>query len=240
MKPFKDFYILTEGGKFRKSSKLIHKLDLPMFSVFLESKDGDYGDDFTWSDVSEAFKMAKRRIDKMGFPSMHVNVVFKDYPEDESHVGGKAHGNPESSPKYKKLKSISLSKKFLYGLDNNYSMTMKRLIPTIVHEWAHIWMFNNGQAFRNAIKQYHEALVMSNVDNIKSATSGMDRLKQLSDMVNFTGAYGLTDPDEAWATAIQGFFKLHPYHRQRILELMQERSPRELPNMRMQQHLKSE
>ena len=237
MKTFKD-YMIGEGV-FRKSSKLIHKMDVSMFSIFLEKEQGDFGDDFLWSDVAEAFKMAKKRINKMGFPSMHVNVVFKNYSEDESHVGGKAHGNPEASPKYKKLKSISLSKKFLYGLDNNYNVTMKKLIPTIVHEWAHIWMFNNGEAFRNAIKQYHEALIMSNVDKVKGATNGIERLQQLSDMVNFTGAYGLTDPDEAWATALQKFFQLHPYHRQRILELMQVREPRKLPNMRMQRHLQN-
>jgi hypothetical protein len=235
MIPFKQY---LEEGKFRDSPKLIHKLDVPMFSIFLEQRQGDYGDDFTWGDISEAFKMAKKRINKMGLPSMHVNVVFKDYPEDESHVGGKAHGNPEASPKYKKLKSISLSKKFLYGLDNNYNVTMNKLIPTIVHEWSHIWMFNNGKAFRNAIKQYHEALIMSNVDKVKGATSGIERLQQLSDMVNFTGSYGLTDPDEAWATALQKFFQLHSYHRQRILELMQVRGPREIPNSRMQKHLK--
>ena len=237
MKTFKDYMI--QEGVFRKSTKLMHKMDVPMFSIFLEKEQGDFGDDFLWSDVAEAFKMAKKRINKMGFPSMHVNVVFKDYPEKESHVGGKAHGNPEASPKYKKLKSISLSKKFLYGLDNNYKATMRKLISTIVHEWAHVWMFNNGEAFRNAIKQYHEALIMSNVDKVKGVTSGMLRLQQLSDMVNFTGAYGLTDPDEAWATALQTFSKLHPYHRQRILELMQVREPRELPNMRMQRHLQN-
>jgi len=333
-----------EEGRFRESPKLIHKLDVPMFSIFLDSWDADNSDETTWGDVSEAFKIAKKKINKMGFPSMHTNVVFKDYGPKELTTLGKAHGNPESSPKHKKLKSISLSKKLLHGLENNYSVIMNKLILTIVHEWAHVWMFNNGKEFRNAVKQYHEALTQSNIDKIPYKYEDPDRIfqtfynrlysqtqntytkkqniklvniqnnvenilldvlndfgmyalaidseiikkyantigkivynnltipneipkqiealnlekvfgdivknetqrrimkrddvrKQLSDLVNFTGAYGLKDPDETWATALEKFNALHPYHRQRIFELMQVRGPREIPNSRMQKHL---
>lgn len=54
----------------------------------------------------------------------------------------------------------------------------------------------------------------------------------LNDLVKFTGEYGLTNPDEVWATAIQKFKVLEPYHKKRILSLMQSREPRELPNRR--------
>lgn len=349
MTPFKQY--LNEG-KFRDSLSLDHLADVPMFSIFKDK--GIEIDDVTLHDVMEAFKLAKKRINKMGFSSMHVNAVFRTYdPVKERNVLGMAQGNPEAGRSFKKLKSISLSSKHLKQLDTNYAIAFKKLVNTIVHEWGHIWMFNNGRTFRNAVKQYHEALVHSNIDKInldygdpikvmkgiydhliyttlpnlskrpkklaivqdnvqnilldKLEAFGkyawaidMDLIKryanrigtilvhdannpskayrqlralnmekvfgdeirkqaqyvalkkdpnvrqQLSDMVNFTGAYGLSNPDETWATALESFFKLDPYHRKRIFELMQTRPEPRLdsmgrlqPNARIQKHIKA-
>jgi hypothetical protein len=330
--------------------------DYPMFSVFIskdimENMDRDRF--MNYNKKKEVFKLAfeiaRKRITHMGFPSMHVNVVFRHTPD----AYGLAHGGPDASRTYRrKSKSISLNQKFIDYISNpteeNLRYSFGTLVDTIVHEWAHIWMFNNGKAFRDAIKDYHEALTHSNIDKISSnyvnsetprrvfkrfynvlyktivddymkkqsielkeiqidvrnilihnlndfgkyaltinlevikkysdviagivynnlqtpnkiptqvenlnlekvfgdiieqetQSSVMKRedvRKQLSDMVRFTGSYGLTNPDEAWATAIQKFNVLHPYHRKRILELMQVRGPRETPNKRMQKHKK--
>lgn len=237
--------IISEG-KFRDSSKIIHIMNLPMFSIFVDSKNNDIiPDDDMWELVADAFKTAKQRIDKIGFPSMHVNAVFLQYPTKEFHVGGKAYGNPESPPKHKKLKHISLSTRFLDMLQTNYNGGYNLLVKTIVHEWAHIWMFNKGESFRNAMKQYYDALISSNentidLTSIETKDTARKQLarKLISDLINFTGSYGLTNPDEAWATAIEKFESLHPYHRKRIFELMQTNEPRQLPNKRLQKHIK--
>lgn len=345
MKTFKDFYILNEG-RFRDSNKLTHIMDVPMFSIFTEPKYGEYiNSSEINSNLKTALEVAKTRIQKMGFPSMHVNVVFQDTPG----AFGVASGNPEA--RKHSLRHIDMNRRFLdhllfanhRGLDK---YNPDQMISTLVHEWGHIWMYNNGQKFRNAVKQYHEALTHSNIDKVphryedpirifqdfynrlgyqiqnnylkkqnvkliniqdnietflldvlnafgmyalaidrgvikkysniigeivfnnlqtpheilkqireldlekvfgnivkqetqRSLLKKTDICKQLSDMVNFTGAYGLKNPDETWATAIQKFGTLDPYHRKRILELMQVRGPREAPNKRMQKHLKS-
>lgn len=222
MIPFKQY---LEEGKFRASPKLIHKFDLPMFSVFVESKYGDHYGERVWENISRAFKLARNKIGAIGFPSMHVNVVFRTFPVGNFSMG-MAHGNPSDSPKRKKLKHISLNTKLLRILSTDESPDLINDIrDIIIHEWAHIWMFNNGAAFRTAVSQYHEALVMSNLDKLPTGIDRTDSrvLQQLSDMVEFTGGYGLKSPDEAWATAIDGFESLPSYHRQRILRLMQTR-----------------
>jgi len=340
MLSFKE-YILTEGGKFRKSQKLIHKMDLPMFSLFLDKsvpKDYNLGFDYYQDTIRDCFSDARTQIQKMGFPSMHTNVVFKDMDiaagnrAAGSFVAGLAHGNPTAQKDYKQLKSIGLNYLFVKGLGKNPEKYIPKLTETIVHEWGHIWMFNNGKAFRNAITQYHEALVHSNVDKlpydyfkedpnkvfnkftdilmsmfstivqspnqnidyktiinktlrnyidklgnlsividaktindisaqisnifekgietqnydyVKSSISNLDMSRlfgndikhtiqsglvkkpdvreKLSKLIQFTGAYGLSDPDETWAALLQYFSTLHPYHKQRIFQLMQVR-----------------
>ena len=347
-----NYYMLNEG-KFRESPNILKLGDYPMFSVFMDSHSERLHERITNYSNNEtifkkAFEIARHDITKMGLPSMHVNVVFRYTPR----AFGIAHGIPDSSRTYRrKSKSISLSVRFIDNLSNPIIETLhysfSTLVSTIVHEWAHIWMFNNGEAFRNAIKQYHEALVHSNIDKIpydygntqeifskfynfisdhldglrsiyekkpsrltlsdisrrvkygltdafnayryasqvdtdfidqyvdrisdyiyhnitrmdiiipyikslnlekvfenkiKNETQNIivkreDILEQLSDMINFTGAYGLTTPDEAWATALEKFNILHPYHKKRIRELMQINEPRKKPNSRMQRHI---
>lgn len=229
-------------GKFRASPKLIHKFDVPMFSIFVESKYGDHYDADIWKDITHSFKLAKNKISSIGFPAMHVNAVFRTFPVGNLSMGS-AHGNPTDSPKRKTLKYISLNAKLLNMVSNNDNPhILMDIADVIVHEWAHIWMFNNGVAFRDAVARYHEALVMSNRDKLPNGSNDKTdarTLQQLSDMVDFTGGYGLKSPDETWATAIDGFLSLAPYHRQRILSLMQIRGGRSIPNKRGQKYLKA-
>jgi hypothetical protein len=330
-----------EEGRFRDSKKLVHVMDVPMFSIFIEkSAVNRFNNPMVKKFVKDVFDIARTEIQHMGFPSMHVNVLFKHTPD----AYGLAHGNPEK--KGNKVKSISLSYRFLEYLNGETNRdpkyTSTQLWKTIVHEWAHIWMFNNGQAFRKAVADYHEALTHSNIDKIpynyvdptrafnffyqflimkafrnpdphklytivyeklldtlqelgmyamavdtdiiKRYSNNVSKLilqhsnekhhiglieaiknlngpklfgnivkqetqsslmrnsqvrKQLSDLVNFTGAYGMSNPDETWATALEKFNTLHPYHRKRIFELMQVKEPRDVPNSRMKKHKKA-
>jgi hypothetical protein len=348
---FKDYYTINEG-RFKHSPKVVHVMDLPMFSIFLEKQDSKELSEtlhYVSDQVIDAFQLSKKRIDKMGFPSMHVNVLFKDTSEvsvsnsgETGKVGGYATGNPKADKHYKKVKSIAINKDYLGLLETDFTgRIIIELIKVIVHEWAHIWMFNNGKAFRDAIIQYREAMVYSNIDKIpypyydkepkeiftkfrkylmslyyhiknnppqnlegmistslkryvsklgmKSVMIDPWQIRKITDelmsvfesdlsyeevenfiekmnmdkffgntikdtiqpqlikrkevrdklakMAKFTRAYGLLDEDETWATAVEEFFTLDPYHRKRILELMQVKGQRELPNRRMQKHL---
>lgn len=340
-------YILKEG-KFKDSDKINKLADYPMFSVYIDSEMSEsnyYTRLFLLHQdmVEQCFSDARTRIQKMGFPSMHSNVVFKDtnksVGQDASKfVAGLAHGNPEADKYHKSLKSIGINYQFLKGLVVRPEKYAPKLTETLIHEWAHLWMFNNGKAFRDAVKQYHEALLHSNIDQIpykyfdkdpkeifkrynnyllslfstiSQSKQNMDYRKvinkslrtyinkignlsiiidlsridyiadiigkifeaglrinnydyvrdsinnldmsrlfgndikhtiqsglvrrtdvkeKLAKLVKFTGAYGLTDPDETWAALLQYFDTLEPYHKKRIFELMQVREPRELPN----------
>jgi len=342
-------YIIREG-KLKDSKKVLKLGDYPMFTVFIAKGDNISERLMAYKEnedyYSKAFELARERITRLGLPSMHVNVVFKDTPD----AYGLAHGNPDT--KTSVVRSVSLSVRFIdFGSRpsmDNIKYSFSALVDTIVHEWAHMWMFNNGKAFRDAIKQYHEALVYSNIDKIpynygdterifttfykdiailfktykfnlkenpqymslKSVRKDMQRIfldtlneygmyalavdkdvlnpyidkisdivyhnvgknpksvfkyieglnlekvfegqikqetqrsiskrsdirKQLSDMIRFTGAYGMTNPDEAWATAIEKFKILDPYHKKRIRELMRVKGSRNLPNRRIKKY----
>lgn len=350
---FKD-YILREG-KFKDSDKINKLADYPMFSVYLDLDLGIGGANYytklflvNQDIVEQCFSDARTRIQKMGFPSMHANVVFKNMNKSVGQdatrfVAGLAHGNPEADKHYKSLKSIGLNYQFLKGVVMRPEKYAPKLTETLIHEWAHVWMFNNGKAFRNAVKSYHEALLHSNIDKLpykyfdkdpkeifkrynnyllslfstiqktpmdykkvinKSLRTYINKIgnlsiiidlsridyiadiiakifeaglnandynyvrdsinnldmsrlfgneikhtiqsglvkrsdvkEKLAKLIKFTGAYGLTDPDETWAALLQYFDTLEPYHKKKIFELMQVREPRETPNKRMQKHL---
>lgn len=339
-------YIIREG-KFKDSNKIIKLGDYPMFTVYIKKGDNISSDIMSYKKyekfMKEVFTISRDEIYKMGFSKMHSNVLFDETPGDY----GKAQGRTDTKIGSKKLKTILLNKKFLRtDLSGRTGYNWDQLVPTIVHEWAHLWMFNNGKEFRDAVKQYHEALVHSNIDKIPLNTANpfttmqlfYDRVlhqiqnqyikkqnikisniqdnihnilldvlgkfgnwaylidneiikkysntigkiiynslndpysigpqikalnlekvfgdivkygtqdqisknesvrKKLSDMVKYTGAYGLKNPDETWATALEKFQELDPYHRKRIFELMQINEPRQLPNKRMQKHNKA-
>lgn len=179
MKSFKEFYILNEGGRFRDSKILKHEKDYPMFSVFTDKTDPNFEQSTQAIEdkallLQNAFWGAKKDINKIGFPSMHANVVFKTVKDSRA---GEAHGSSDHNTKKpkdredrRKLRHIVISQKFLTNLEANY----QQLVDTIVHEWSHLWMFDHGLEFRRAMDQYHEALINSNLDKIKPDTSALD------------------------------------------------------------------
>ena len=229
---------MLNEGVFRKSQELQHLMDVPMFSIFLKRDLGGHANMFASmmeNDIKKAFSEARTRIQKLGFPSMHSNVVFKnlnrasDLRVRKTRTLGGAHGNPKhkSIGGKNKLKSMELNSDFLFSLDEPDQYEL--LVDTIVHEWAHLWMFNNRREFRNAVMEYYNNLYFSQEDLLSQKATNKDYIKfildpkikqELANYVKWINAYGMGSDDEVWATAIAGFEKLHPFHKRKIMELM--------------------
>lgn len=145
---FKEYFLLREA-KFSQSKKVIPVIKLPMFSVFLFKDDVDKVGDV--NELKEKMRIAcaeaRKIITKMGFPSMHSNILIRDLSMEKNYIsGGGVAGQAHRKGKYM---SVSLDQ-----INNpNY------LIKTIVHEWAHLWMFNNSKGFKNAVKEYYKELL---------------------------------------------------------------------------------
>lgn len=246
MNSFKQFY---NEGVIGDRSDNVKIADWPMFTVYygLDSwhdegyklfKRREYGDR-----LYKLFAAARRHLTKLGFPSMHVNVIISNIKNNTTFGGvaaGSAFGNPAASRKNSRYMRINkeIVGGALYSGDTNLAKTVVRVI---VHEWAHLWMFNQGKAFRDAVTQYWEALYYSNIDNTPTSNKykdiGMPEslrghvhdmiksdqkvLAELAKLLKHPDWYGLTSPDETWAVAIEKFFDLHPYQQKRILEIMQ-------------------
>jgi hypothetical protein len=178
---FFDTYIndaVLSEARFRQSKKVKHIADLPMFSLFIDNDilDNENADKLSDSDVQSAFKEARNKISKMGFPAMHANVVFKDLSKEVNQntgggVGGEAH---------RKGKYMSIGIKYIS--DPEY------FVKVIIHEWAHLWMFNNSKGFKKAVKEYYNDILNSNKPKLQYAETELpyeDRslvFKQLQDI----------------------------------------------------------
>ncbi len=231
-------YLLVEGGVFRSSQKLVHMVDLPMFSLFYDKGLGGTFNMFASTmddELKNIFQQARTRIQKMGFPSMHSNVVFKNLNKAsemrirKTRTVGTAHGNP----KYKRksidsegkapLRYMELDADFIYDLDN--PSEYERLISAIVHEWAHLWMFQNTKSFRQAVMDFYNELYQQHSPGAKPIKFILDKQtkESVANLVNWTKSYGMGSDDETWATALETFMDLPDNHRKRIMQLMQVR-----------------
>lgn len=229
-------YLLIEGGTFRSSQKNIHMMDLPMFSLFYDKTLGGTFNMFASTmdnELSNIFQQARARIQKMGFPSMHANVVFKNLNKAaemrfrKTRTVGTAHGNPKHKRKSKEdegkasLRYMELDADFIYDLDN--PSEYERLISVIVHEWAHLWMFQNTKTFRNAVMEFYNQLYQQYSPDAKPIKFILDKQtkENVAKLVNWTKSYGMGSDDELWATALETFIDLPPQHKKTIIGLMQ-------------------
>jgi hypothetical protein len=229
-------YILNEGGLFRSSLKNIHMIDLPMFSLFYDKTLGGTFNMFASTmddELRNIFQQARTRIQKMGFPSMHVNVVFKNLNKAaemrvrKTRTVGIAHGNPKYRKKFKEdggktsLRYMELDADFIYDLDD--PSEYERLISAIVHEWAHLWMFQNTKTFRSAVMTFYNDLYKQYDPSTNSIKFILDKQTKdnVAKLVNWTKGYGMGSDDELWATALETFMDLPIQHRKSILNLMQ-------------------
>lgn len=128
--------------KFRKSNKYIHLADLPMFSIYIDKElSQEKLEEFKKSNHVNEFTKARNTIHKIGFPSMHANVVITDLSKDVNPItGGGVAGWASSWKRYMQLDPLQV------------------VDSVIVHEWAHLWMDNNGKEFINAVQVFYSYL----------------------------------------------------------------------------------
>jgi len=150
MLSFNQFYYLEES-RFRDRKNQIHLVDVPMFSVFIE-KDLAQAD----SDKLKSYKnilkrvcaQARNEIHKLGFSSMHANILIRDLSSDVNiNTGGGVAAYAHRKGKY-----MSLSNRMINFKNEGH------LVNMIVHEWAHLWMFNNSKSFKSAVREYYDLL----------------------------------------------------------------------------------
>lgn len=228
---FKQFYTLNEN-QFRNAREgrglrgLQHVFDLPMFSIFIQRARGMSRQSLMSNKVKsillQAFKEARNRIGKLGFPSMHANVIITEYHPD---IPATVLGDATPKGKYMRIRSDLLRKAYMTG-------DVDKLVQMIVHEWGHLWMFNNSKAFKKGVKDYFNMLrdftseVVGDeyMEGELSGLSGDRKNKAMAgitaDTVDWPWAYGMTDPDELWATATQLFKRLPMQHKQKVVELI--------------------
>lgn len=75
---------------------------------------------------------------------MHANVVFKNITEDNWVAGGKSGGFAYRNGKYM---VVSI----------NFLNDQSTLTYVLVHEWAHLWMFNNSKQFKSAVMDFYKS-----------------------------------------------------------------------------------
>lgn len=94
-------------------------------------------------ELKNKFSKAKDQINDIGFSSAHANVLINDI--DAAGMASYS-GNIILNIKY---------------MNNPY------IIPTIVHEWAHLYMFNKSAQFKNAVKTLYKDILTKSKDKFK-------------------------------------------------------------------------
>ena len=259
MKPFSNYYNLLEAARQKFSQQYDLLFNAPMFSVYISTSLKDkiheldvdtlsqkYYLDFLYngdtptkeidySNLEESFRRARTNILKIGFPAMHANVLLgtiddKDVsPQNRSGVRGFAH----------------VEKRFIH-INMDMIPDGNTLTRVIVHEWAHLWEFNNSAQFKQALKEFYKGKVSQNsgVDKVMKnfnvdtlAGNKFNTLRRaLVNKGTWHNNYGLTQPSEMWATGIDRFLNLPDRDRKAILKLMTVRGARRSPNWRMRKH----
>jgi hypothetical protein len=133
--------------EFKKSSKHIHLFDVPMFSVYIAKSQEDNFDKLVNINLENILAQARNEIIKIGFPAMHANILFDDITYNNKRIGGAANTNG----KFMRL-NINL---------DNLELELKNII---VHEWAHLWMYNNSSGFKKAVKEFYQTLIRQSFD----------------------------------------------------------------------------
>ena len=180
---------------FRKSKKFVHVVDVPMFSIFVDATLSTINIRYTERAIKkklDEFTQARNEIHKIGFPSMHANVVITDLSgEQNSNTGeGGVAGQ-----------AIDWNRGRFMKVDRNNIAS-----DVIVHEWAHIWLFNNSKDFKQSIKNLYAYMTRHAASKITTATApehlrkldNDDERKVLDTWVKaFIGliTWGLKEPD---------------------------------------------
>jgi hypothetical protein len=136
--------------EFKKSPKHVHLYDVPMFSIYVKDDQKQFFYQtlpISNNELKDVFASARNKIIKMGFSAMHVNVLFNDLQKDiNQNTGGGVGGYASRKGKYM---TIDISQ-----LEN-----LQYLEKVIIHEWAHLWMYNNSSGFKKAVKEFYQQIL---------------------------------------------------------------------------------
>lgn len=156
---------LLNEAVFRKSRKITHLYDLPMFSVFinndtlrqLKQEDTAVLDYLVSDSVKESFNRARNELIKQGFQAMHANVVFTNLANDRTQSttnapGGRAH---------MKGRYIELDYSNIFNNEEYLTKVLK-------HEWAHLYLFNGTKELKRAVKTFYDKILRKGKDLYKS------------------------------------------------------------------------
>ena len=190
MLTFQKYYSLNEN-RFRQRKNQTHIIDLPMFSVFVgenamesySQNENEYKEN-----LKKACAEARNKIHKLGFPSMHANILIKDLSDRVNQNTGR--GVPGLARR--KGKYMEVDKK--YG-----EVSSDYLVNIIVHEWAHLWMYNNSKQFKRAVKQYYNLIRDYSIESYTSQSNAYDYLD--ADYPNIIG-YGNQAEDDAFTLIV--------------------------------------
>lgn len=186
---------LVKEIKFSKYKSHRHVIDVPMFSIYIDPRlDPAEADRLVYSNLDEikkTFADAKYMINKMGFPSMHANVLITNLKEHQvHHTGNKGAAGVAH-----------------YGLRFMSLDTESITIDVIVHEWAHLWMMNNSKAFKKAVTELYSKLMLNtaadvNAENIPEWKPKWEVEDKLLDMWGFWSdqlvTFTLNEPSVQW------------------------------------------
>ncbi len=153
--------LLNAEGKFRDRKNQVHLFDVPMFSVFADEdlpKKHLYNIKRGEKRIKGAFEKARQEIHSLGFASMHSNVIIKDLSQHHNQNTGGIGVGGWATPKGKYM-AISIS--------SLKSGSEDGLAKLIVHEWAHLWMFNNSKEFKTSVKLLYDKMLKSGASNPK-------------------------------------------------------------------------
>ena len=145
--------------QFRKSSKITHIMDVPMFSIFIDKKIENVLPEINLEEVKKRFLDAKNEIHKMGFPSMHVNVVISDLSKEVNYNTGDVGVGALAIHHHK------------YMLVDYKNIPTYYMMDIIIHEWAHLWMFNHSKEFKQAIKTLYKIMMLRSAGNMRRGLS---------------------------------------------------------------------
>jgi len=100
------------------------------------------------NNIKTAFAKAKNQINDIGFGSAHANVVFNEM----EHLGTASYAG-----------YISLNAKYV----DTHVQDNPSFISTIVHEWAHLFMFNKSAQFKYAVNTLYRDILSKSKDKFK-------------------------------------------------------------------------
>lgn len=159
---FKEYFLYNED--FKKSKTHTHFIDFPMFSIFFKNDQRSFFMKTLseTTDFQKPFINARNKIIKMGFSSMHSNILFDDLSDNvNQNTGGGVGGYASNNGKY-------------MGIDIKQIRDPAYLEKIIIHEWAHLWMYNNSYGFKKAIQQFYNSLLESGKSKFLSSEKDLD------------------------------------------------------------------